>query len=520
MTHEEAETHGDAAARSACAEGQSVDGASAASALGSTQSYCFTTIEDGTPSVGGRIEQRRDRLAARAMLWAASSLKAVRCCGRMLHMDAIGDPDDGQAVAIKRRQLDGEQVASFGGLMTCGSVWSCPRCSAVIAHERAAEISNAIRECYRRGGKVYLLTLTMRHSGRDNLADLWDALSSGWRSAFGTRSWTGQKARTFDRGGRLTTSRAMMGDAERFDIAGVTRVVEATYGAPADGGNGWHLHVHALLFAASSIDKGLARQLPDVFRMVDREWLSRNVLAARFYERWSAGLRKLGMGQPGCAAVDLREITYTTEDYVSRYLSKATYDAAGKVGIEVAAGHVTKDGRVKRNRTPFQILSDLATSVDARGFGVRTPRRWSVEAAGGGDWAVINGDTGEVLHVTPPGDWRIWNEWEQASKGRRQILWSRRRLNAVSNREHMWNAVLDARGDSSEQSDEALASREVGGEVLGEITRRDWYRIVVWKPSLLTAILEAAETAGSSGVRDLCERNGIEFVPRRLRLAG
>jgi hypothetical protein len=94
------------------------------------------------------------------MLWQASSLKAVRCCGRMLHNDAIGDPDDGQSVVIRRREVDGRMVASYQGLMTCGSVWSCPRCSAVIAHTRAEEIGSAVRECYRRGGKVYLLTLT------------------------------------------------------------------------------------------------------------------------------------------------------------------------------------------------------------------------------------------------------------------------------------------------------------------------------------------------------------------------
>jgi hypothetical protein len=126
-------------ARSALsAEGQRAGGASAASALGSTQSYCFTPplSSDDADSVRVAVdsaERRRVRWAARAMLWQASSLKAVRCCGRMLHNDAIGDPDDGQNVVVRRREVDGRMVASYQGLMTCGSVWSCPRCSAVIA---------------------------------------------------------------------------------------------------------------------------------------------------------------------------------------------------------------------------------------------------------------------------------------------------------------------------------------------------------------------------------------------------
>jgi hypothetical protein len=78
-----------------------------------------------------------------------------------------------------------------------------------------------------------MLTLTMRHSASDRLADLWDALSSGWRSAFGTRTWTGQNARVAERNGRLVHVRATPGDVELFDVAGLTRVVEATYGAPA-----------------------------------------------------------------------------------------------------------------------------------------------------------------------------------------------------------------------------------------------------------------------------------------------
>jgi hypothetical protein len=98
---------------------------------------------------------------------------------------------------------------------------------------------NRLPSGWRVGGEG-LLILTMRHSGRDKLADLWDALSSGWRTSFGNRTWTGQRARTVERGGRLTQLRPIMGDAERFDVAGITRVVEATYGSPAEGGNGWH----------------------------------------------------------------------------------------------------------------------------------------------------------------------------------------------------------------------------------------------------------------------------------------
>jgi hypothetical protein len=509
---------GGLAARSAPGvEGQRAVGASEASALGSTQSYCFTPELSGkngdVRGVSDGGERRRERWAARAMLWQASSLKAVRCCGRLLHNDGVGDPDDGQSVLVRRREVDGRMVASFGGLVTCGSVWACPRCSAVIAHTRATEIGAAVRECYRRGGKVYLLTATLRHSSRDGLAALWDALGAGWRSAFGSRSWTGQKPREARRRGRVVQIGEIIGDAECFDVAGLTRVVETTYGSPADGGHGWHLHIHALVFCASSLARGLVSELPAWLPKIEnRDWLARNAFAARIHSRWSAGVMRAGYRLPGAVAVDVREINDQGAEYLGKYLSKATYDAASKIGVEIAGGQVSKTGRVARNRTPFEVLADLASSVDARGFGVRTPRRWSVTQAGDGDWAVIDTETGEVLAVTAPGEWKVWHEWEQGSKGRRQIMWSRRRKDPTTARENLWNVLLVARGMTAEESDEAVAAVDTFGQVVGEISRKDWYRTVVWRPELIVDILEVAETGGVRAISDVLAGYGVAFI--------
>jgi hypothetical protein len=291
------------------------------------------------------------------MLWQASSLKAVRCCGRVLHNDAVGDPDDGQGVLVKRRKVGGRSVASYQGLMTCGSVW-------------ATQLGAMTRK-------------TPEHG---------------------------------------------YADANRAHLA-----------------------------------------------------------------RLGSGRRARGGGG----------------EYLGRYLTKATYDVATKTGIEVAAGQVSKVGRLERNRTPFELLADLATSVDARGFGVRTPRHWAVKEAGNGDWTVIDRDTGEVVAVTPPGEWAIWHEWEQASKGRRQIMWSRRRRDPSSVREELWNRLLDTRGATAGESDEAVAAADVDGEVVGEVSRADWYRVVVWRPELVTRLLQTAEVRGRAGVAMLLAEIGV-----------
>jgi len=232
-------------------------------------------------------------------------------------------------------------------------------------------------------------------------------------------------------------------------------------------------------------------------------------------------LAKAGYAMPGSVAVDVRAVSDEGAEYLGHYLAKATYDAATKLGMEVAGGQMSKSGRLERNRTPFELLGDLASSVDARGFGIRTPRHWAVKEAGDGDWAVIDTDTGEVLRVTPPGEWGVWHEWEQASKGRRQILWSRRRREPSSAREQLWNKLLDVRGATAEQPDAVVASTHVDGEVVGEIGRADWYRVVVWRPELMTEVLEAAEAAGNAGVDRLLRRVGVvlKHPPPSIRAA-
>lgn len=197
--------------------------------------------------------------------------------------------NDGQSVAIKRREVDGQAIASYQGLMTCGSVWSCPRCSAVIAHTRAEEIGRAVRECHQQGGKVYLMTLTMRHTSRDRLAELWDGLSVGWRSAFGTRKWTGQRSRIVERAGKTVAVKERLGDAELFDVAGMTRVVEATYGAPTSGGNGWHLRyaLTCLSFSQMLTENGLrAMFLRPEFTTGGRKVCTKRGSAIRVLLQW------------------------------------------------------------------------------------------------------------------------------------------------------------------------------------------------------------------------------------------
>jgi hypothetical protein len=92
-----------------------------------------------------------------------------------------------------------------------------------------------------------------------------------------------------------------------------------------------------------------------------------------------------------------------------------------------------------------------------------------------------------------------WHEWERASKGRRQITFSR------GLRARLGMLV-------EEQTDEEIAAEEVGSSAddLVAITDEGW-REVVRRPVLQPQLLAAARTGGLTAVRQVLEAEGIGY---------
>lgn len=203
---------------------------------------------------------------------------------------------------------DGTRHAAYGGVATCGSVWSCPQCAAKVATRRADELSDVIRVVDGLGGSTFMVTLTMRHTSRDRLgwtrdqrrqasrlterlsdhrrhleagterpgeaeqatADqaaldglmvergVWDAVSDGWAAVTSGRRWVADQQ---SHGGLL----------------GWAKVVEVTHGS-----NGWHCHVHALLSFAGEATEDEVRPIVE-----------------RMFHRWRRALEKTGHDASG-----------------------------------------------------------------------------------------------------------------------------------------------------------------------------------------------------------------------------
>lgn len=357
----------------------------------------------------GRNKPRRYVL--RGLQWEVSVLDRVRKCGRVM---------TGQHVGVRTSPGLG---SGFSGLVTCGSIWVCPVCSAKIMAKRSLEIGLALTTWGSRGGDVAFGTFTMRHDRGMRLADVWDAIGKAWAS--------------------FQSGKAYRDWSARLGLGGVIKVVEVNIGP-----NGWHVHIHALFLVRS----GITPAELDAFK----SWA---------FAKWDRALGR--NGYPGAlpAGQELHLLdSLVAVGTISEYLVKATaYGTPEAVGRELT-GSLTK-----------------AT----RGVHATHPA-----------WSLLEtfGETGEVELLD------LWHEYERASKGRRQISWSK--------------GLREQLGIGAEATDEEVAAEEHGDEDLVLITRAGWATVIAMMRAGVPSqpeILEAAEQ-GPGPLRDYLRSAGIEFM--------
>lgn len=324
-----------------------------------------------------RQQRRAERYAAQRVLWRVTKLRRLAYCGRV-----VTDKTAGVTVKVSGTPGTPDARAGFSGLQTCGSVWSCPVCSEKINAKRQAELEAALTNWTRAGNTVLFGTFTLRHHGGQRLTDLWAAISPAWGKVVGSSAYTGSKKE--------------LGDRERFGVAGWARLVEVKHGR-----HGWHPHIHALFFVRGQLDED---QVED--------------MRGRFFARWETALAKRGLsavefdenprsptyGQ--AIGVDLRRVA--DAEYVADYFAKNGYRPKNISSTTAAAYEVTGSQSKqagKGGRTPFQILADLVATEDE----------------------LVDHTTGELLDGFDQrrADEALWWEWEEASRGKLQLTWSR-----------------------------------------------------------------------------------------------
>ena len=136
-------------------------------------------------------------------------------------------PIPGQSIRILKSISTGNSFVS--GLMHCSSVWCCPVCASKISERRKQQLQQAISDWINSYNYVYLLTLTIPHRDCDSLKKNLKSMLVAWHAL--VSSW------------RYKVFRKEIG------VAGIIRTLEVTWGVS----NGWHPHLHALMFTYASI---------------------------------------------------------------------------------------------------------------------------------------------------------------------------------------------------------------------------------------------------------------------------
>lgn len=439
-----------------------------------------------TPEPAPVDVNRRGRFAAQRLLsgdvhpLVKSSLDRVRSCGRGLASGSDG-------VQLRVTQTEHGNRAAYAGLSTCGSVWACPHCSAKILSARQDEIAAAVRVWKERGGRVAFFTYTVRHHRDDPAAAVWDAVQAGHHAitsgeihqaekeryghvvsrelvtvcdvascgsvvdckvkSCGTDTPAGRKHALTDCGHGGPTKRAarharvcMLGKYRVKAVLPWVRVVEVTLGA-----SGWHVHQHMVVF------------LPGDFTDSDRD-----AVYDTWWGRWAEGAAAVGFD--GAQKVN-RAIWIDNVDAVAKYTTKNTYTPADHItpeaaGFEVARGDL-KSGRFG-NRSAMELLRDLVGSRS-------------------------------------PADLALWHEFEQASRGRRQMTWA-----------HGARELLIP--DVEDLTDEEIAAQDLGSvdDSLVVIGLASYRRSILYPQGRRALLLETAER-DPAAIFDLLDSWSVEW---------
>jgi hypothetical protein len=206
--------------------------------------------------------------------------------------------------------------ANYRNLQCCSSVWSCPMCASLISERRREELARLVKAHTETGGGVYMTTYTIRHKRYDELLPLQRRFLAARRRA----------------------KQGRRGVALRDDhgIIGTVSVLEVTWSER----NGWHPHVHELVFTSGEINEDQFEQ------------------EARAAWEDAAAKEGLDMNEHG---FKLQRTYGAVADYIAKYGREPALDNPWGIEAEMTKGHL-KQGRGPEDQpgmTPFQILAAI-----------------------------------------------------------------------------------------------------------------------------------------------------------------
>lgn len=315
------------------------------------------------------------------------------------------------------RNADGSG-ASMTGVNRCGEIWTCPVCAAKISETRRKDLNAALVSHVGNGGAAYLLTLTFPHEADHRLSELLEKFTKARQKLQNSKAW-----------------KIAWKDAGRL---GSIASLELT----ASLENGWHPHLHMLVFASpNGLNEGAAINdagdlASDVIRQLQHQWVNT--------------LIKCGLGdQSKINDMMAHALNVRGGNQAAEYIAKYGRDERWGQSSEMTRHYVKQGAAGERGGlmhfTPFQLLT------------------W----AGQGDgWSIAK-----------------FCEYSEAIRGKRAITWS----------PGLKKALL---GTDEERTDEEIANDEAMPEqqLVGDIEQGQYQTILRANmlPDFLRYVAESA----------------------------
>jgi len=203
-------------------------------------------------------------------------------------------------------------LAYYGGLVICGSVWDCLPCAQKISEHRANELKQAVESWEAQGGNVTMLTLTFPHYENQKCKPLRDLFQSARRAMKNRKNYK-----------RLMNQIGLIGDINRTEV---------TYGK-----NGWHVHCHTLLFCSPSVA----------------------ITAGAIYPLWASACESVGLPSPSRA----HGVSVATPKQKADYIAKQGKETSNwTLDKEMTKGHIKRGGI--EGMTPFDLLRAYRDTKD------------------------------------------------------------------------------------------------------------------------------------------------------------
>lgn len=278
-------------------------------------------------------------------------------CSRSLRQGDDYTPNGGGHVDVFRNaNRDG---ASLAGLNRCGNLHTCPVCAAKVGELRRKQLSAAMVQHVGNGGAAYLLTFTFPHEADEPLYSLQAKFDKARQRFQNSRKW-----KCFKKAKR---------------VIGVVNSLEYTISQE----NGWHPHVHMLVFCDR---QAFGEGAPvNIFGDLD------SFMIEDLRKLWCNTLFKVGLGD-------------------NSKLTDMMKHALNVRGGEKAAEYIAKFGRDEK----WGASSELAKSHSKIG-------------TAGEKWGVLHFTPFQLLVWAERGDgWAVhrFREYAKVTEGKRALVWS------------------------------------------------------------------------------------------------